>query len=88
MENRIVRRIAPSTAACVFPGGVIPARVIDPASAKLLKYLPAPNAPGNLFSTVGLGNQNLHDDKLGQHVDINTQRAGNWFIYYFSTNPQ
>ena len=81
-----------STSSCVFPGGIIPARTFDPVAVKTLKYIPAPNVSGNFFSTVGLGNENIRDDKAGQRVDINNRKTGDWFIYYFFddstvTNP-
>ena len=46
----------------------------------LLKYIPAPNLPGNVFST-SADNQILNDDKIGERVDANT-RWGMIFGYY------
>lgn len=72
-----------SSANCVFPGGVIPTQAFSPVAVKTLSYIPLPNTGGNLFSTVGLGNSTLRDDKAGQRVDIVTKRTGNWSAYYF-----
>ena len=63
----------PSTAACVFPGGVIPASAISPISANLLKsYIPVPNAGTNTFNPPSVVNS-LTDDKAGQRVDYHRQ---------------
>ena len=81
-----------STAACVFPGGVIPASAISPISANLLKsYIPVPNAGANTFNPPSVVNS-LSDDKAGQRVDFINKRTGNWYGYYHfddstSTNP-
>ena len=52
--------------------------------ANLLKYIPAPNFPGNVFSTSAY-NQILDDDKIGERVDANT-RWGAIFGYYSLDN--
>ena len=81
-----------STAACVFPGGTIPASAISPISANLLKsYIPVPNAGTNTFNPPSVVNS-LTDDKAGQRVDFIDKRTGNWYGYYHfddstSTNP-
>jgi hypothetical protein len=67
--------------ACVFPGGVIPARAFAPTTNPLLKYFPMPNTGANILTSAGL-NRTLGDDKAGQRVDILNQKTGNWFIYY------
>src|SRR5215831_4511843 len=72
-----------STANCVFPGGVIPARAISPISANLLKsYVPLPNAGTNTFIAPSVVST-LRDDRAGQRVDINNKKTGNWYAYYF-----
>ena len=38
----------------------------------LMKYIPAPNLPGGVFSTSAY-NQLLDDDKIGERVDANTR---------------
>ncbi|HXA51948.1 MAG TPA: carboxypeptidase regulatory-like domain-containing protein [Candidatus Acidoferrum sp.] len=71
-----------TTAVCVFPGGVIPASAISPISANLLKgYIPLPNAGTNTFLPPSVVS-NLTDDKIGQRVDINTKKTGDWYAYY------
>jgi hypothetical protein len=81
-----------TTAACVFPGGVIPSSAFSPISANLLKnYLPLPNAGTNTYIPPSLVSK-LTDDKAGQRVDINNRRTGNWYAYYHlddstSTSP-
>src|ERR1041385_1832605 len=68
-------------AACVFPGGVIPARAFAPTTNPLLKYFPLPNTGANILTSAGL-NRTLGDDKAGQRVDVLNRKTGNWFIYY------
>jgi hypothetical protein len=80
-----------STANCVFPGGVIPSSAFSPAAKGTLKYIPLPNRGVNQFVTSGLNRKTI-DDKAGQRVDVNSQRWGNWFVYYMFddatvTNP-
>jgi hypothetical protein len=72
-----------STSQCVFPGGVIPTSAFDPVANKTLSYIPVPNVGSEYFSTVGLGNTNLRDDKFGERVDVIDNRTGNWSAYYF-----
>lgn len=72
-----------STTLCVFPNGVIPQRAFDPVAIKTLKYIPQSNYGTNQFSTAGLANTTIRDDKAGQRVDIDNKKTGNWFIYYF-----
>jgi hypothetical protein len=50
----------------------------------LLKYIPAPNSPGNVFSTSAYS-RILHDDKIGERVDADT-RWGGVFGYYSMDN--
>lgn len=70
-----------STAACVFPSGVIPTRGFAPTSNPLLKYIPLPNTGSNVLTSAGL-NQNTRDDKAAQRVDFLNKKTGNWFMYY------
>jgi hypothetical protein len=78
---------------CVFPNGIIPARAMSPAAAKLLALIPAPNASGASgfnFSTSAF-EQRLRDDKVGFRLDANT-RYGMFSAYYHGdddtlTNP-
>jgi hypothetical protein len=84
-----------STTQCVFPGGVIPKVAWSPAAAGILPYIPLPNVD----PVAGTFEDNSHrdtisDNKIGERVDFNSQRAGNWSFYYhfddssvFSTLP-
>jgi hypothetical protein len=71
-----------NTLNCVFPGGVIPTAAFDPVATATMKYIPLPNVGTDEFNQVGLGSTHLRDDKLGQRVDINNMKTGNWGIYY------
>jgi hypothetical protein len=81
-----------TTAACVFPGGVIPSAAFSPIASTLLKsYVPLPNAGGNTYIPPSVVSR-LNDDRAGQRVDVNNRRAGNWYGYYHlddstSTSP-
>ncbi|HEV3201802.1 MAG TPA: carboxypeptidase regulatory-like domain-containing protein [Bryobacteraceae bacterium] len=81
-----------TTAACVFPGGQIPAGAISPISANLLKnYIPVPNGGTNTFVPPSVVSS-LSDNKAGQRVDVNNKKTGNWYGYYHfddstSTSP-
>jgi hypothetical protein len=74
---------------CVFPGGVIPQtgvtgqQVWSPAAVGILPYIPTPN----LDPAAGLYSDNsqktwVHDNKIGERVDFNSHKAGNWSFYY------
>jgi Carboxypeptidase regulatory-like domain/TonB dependent receptor len=69
-----------SSAQCALPNATIPQSAWSAPAANLLKYIPAPNLPGDVFSTSAF-NQLLRDDKIGQRVDANT-RWGTIFGYY------
>jgi hypothetical protein len=71
-------------AQCVLPNAMIPQTAWSAPALSLLKYIPAPNLPGNVFST-SADNQILHDDKIGERVDANT-RWGTIFGYYSLDN--
>jgi hypothetical protein len=69
---------------CVLPNAIIPQSAWSAPALSLLKYIPAPNLPGNVFSTSAF-NQILHDDKIGERVDAST-RWGAVFGYYSLDN--
>ena len=69
-----------SPAQCVLPNATIPASAWSAPARNLLQYIPAPNLPGNLFSTSAY-NQILRDDKAAARVDADT-RWGMVFAYY------
>ena len=73
-----------STANCVFPGQVIPKSAWDPAAVGTLKFIPAPTGLKGgtpYFSTTSLNNQ-LTDDKIGEHVNWSDRRTGDWSFYF------
>jgi len=69
--------------ACVFPGGFIPQNAWSPAAIGTLSYIPQPN----LDSIVGTysdnsGKNTVTDNKIGERVDFNNRKTGNWSFYY------
>jgi hypothetical protein len=70
-----------STAQCVFPGGVIPQAAWSPAAVGILPYIPAPNNANGTFSD-NSHRDTVTDNKLGERIDIDTQKTGNWSFYY------
>ncbi len=82
-----------STSQCVFPGGVIPKSAWSPAAIGILPYIPAPNNASGEFSD-NSHRDTISDNKIGERIDFNNQKTGNWSFYYhfddstvFSTLP-
>ena len=73
-----------STAACVLAALQIPPSAWSLPAQHLLPYIPAPNQPGNFFSTSAY-NQTLHDNKGAIRFDANTH-WGLFSTYYFLDN--
>jgi hypothetical protein len=78
-----------STAQCVFPvdptTGLanIPQSAWSIPSTKVLPYIPAPTLSGNTQNYSNNSGRNVaNDDKIGERVDFNNQRTGNWSWYY------
>jgi len=69
-----------SSSQCVLPNATIPQNAWSQPAANLLRYIPAPNLSGNVYSTSAF-NQILRDDKIGERVDADT-RWGTVFGYY------
>jgi hypothetical protein len=70
---------------CVFPGGVIPMAAWDPAATKVLPYIPEAT-PGGCPTTNYCNNSERNtvtDNKIGERVDFNNQKTGNWSFYYY-----
>ena len=65
----------------VFPNGVIPQSAWSAPSIGILPYIPAPNAGDGLFADSSQKGT-INDDKIGQRVDFNNQKTGNWSFYY------
>ena len=68
---------------CVFPGGVIPQSAWSPAAIGTIKYIPQPN----LNPAIGTYSSNserdtVSDNKIGERVDFNNRKTGNWSFYY------
>jgi len=72
-----------TTAACVFPGGVIPQRAWSKPAVGILPYIPLGNVDpaGGIYSDNSQKNR-VQDDKAGQRVDFINQKTGNWSWYY------
>jgi hypothetical protein len=70
-----------STAACVFPGGVIPTRAFSAPAVGILPYIPTPNQANGYYANSSQKNT-VKDDKIGQRVDFTSGRTGNWSMYY------
>jgi hypothetical protein len=68
---------------CVFPGGVIPQAAWSAPSGKILPFIPAPTLPGDSQNYSNNSGRNIaNDDKIGERVDFNNQKTGNWSWYY------
>ena len=68
---------------CVFPGGMIPQSAWSPAAIGTLPYIPHPN----INPTIGTYSDNsqrnrVTDNKIGERVDFNNRKTGNWSFYY------
>ncbi len=70
-----------SSAQCVFPNAVIPARVWSAPAQRLLQYIPEPNSGDGLFSTSAFPHT-VRDDKGSSRIDANS-RLGFLSAYYF-----
>ena len=68
---------------CVFPGGVIPQNAFSSAAIGTLPSIPAPNITNASFNYAdNSGRNTIKDDKIGERVDFNNQKTGNWSFYY------
>lgn len=65
----------------VFPNGVIPRSAWSKPSINILPYIAAPNSGDGLFSDSSQ-KKRINDDKIGQRVDFNNQKTGNWSFYF------
>ncbi|HET6180617.1 MAG TPA: carboxypeptidase regulatory-like domain-containing protein [Candidatus Sulfotelmatobacter sp.] len=66
---------------CVFPGGQIPKAAWSPAAVGILPYIPGPNDANGTFTDNSQKNR-ITDNKIGERVDFNSQKTGNWSFYY------
>jgi hypothetical protein len=79
---------AASTHACVLPTLQIPTSAWSVPAQHLLQYIPAPNQPGNYFSTSS-NDQALRDDKGALRLDASTGWGlvtGYYFLDDYSLN--
>jgi len=71
------------TSDCVFPGGVIPQRAFDKAAVGTMSYIPVPNLNPSLGTYANDAQKNNVDDqKIGERVDFDNEKTGNWSWYY------
>jgi len=75
--------------ACVFPvdpvSGLanIPQNAWSKPALNILPFIPAPTLPGNSNNYSNNSGRNItNDDKIGERVDFNNQKTGNWSWYY------
>jgi hypothetical protein len=68
-------------AACVFPGGLIPQAAWAAPAVGILPYIPAPNNANGTYSN-NSQRDTVSDNKIGERVDFNSQKTGNWSFYY------
>jgi carboxypeptidase family protein len=74
-------------AGCVFPGGVIPQAAWSKPATALLGFIPSPTLPGDTNNYSNNSQRNIaNDDKIGERVDFNNQKTGNWSWYYHFDN--
>ena len=78
--------LAPCTdpAQCVFPNGFIdPSKAWAKPATNILRYIPAPTLAGDTNNYSNNSGRNVtNDDKIGERVDFNNQKTGNWSWYY------
>jgi hypothetical protein len=68
---------------CVFPGGVIPSTAFAAPAVAILPYIPLPNLDLAQGTYADNSQKNTAtDNKIGQRIDFNNQKTGNWSFYY------
>src|SRR5207248_834625 len=71
---------------CVFPGGIIPQAAWSSAAIGTLPSVPVATIknppPGGFNYEDNSGRNRIHDDKIGERIDFNNQKTGNWSFYY------
>jgi Carboxypeptidase regulatory-like domain len=70
-----------STSQCVFPGGLIPKAAWAAPAIGILPYIPGPTNTNGTYSNNSQKNT-IRDDKIGERVDFNNRKTGNWSFYY------
>ena len=69
-------------AGCVFPGGSIPQTAWSAPSKAILPFIPPPTVAGTSIYSNNSGKNVTNDDKIGERIDFNNQKTGNWSWYY------
>ena len=91
-SGNVITPACNSTAQCVFPvdptTGLanIPQSAWSAPSKAILPYIPAPNLPGGTTYSNNSQRNIANDDKIGERVDFNNQKTGNWSWYYHFDN--
>jgi hypothetical protein len=67
---------------CVFPGNVIPKTAWSSAAVGTLPFIPAATDGVTGAFVSNSGKVRTSDNKIGERVDFNTQKTGNWSFYY------
>ena len=68
---------------CVFPNGSIPQSAWSPAALGTIGYIPQPNLdPVAGTYADNSGRDTVTDNKIGERVDFNNRKTGNWSFYY------
>ena len=67
--------------ACVFPGGLIPSTAWSAPASGILPFIPGPNNANGTYSDNRQKNR-ITDNKIGERVDFNNRKTGNWSFYY------
>jgi hypothetical protein len=88
-QGNIISPACNSTAQCVFPvdpvSGLanIPQSAWSAPSKAILPFIPGPTNTQNTNNYSNNSGRNVtNDDKIGERVDFNNQRTGNWSWYY------
>ena len=88
-QGNVISPACGSTAQCVFPvdpaSGLanIPQTAWSAPSKAILPFIPAPTLPGDSSNYSNNSGRNVtNDDKIGERVDFNNQKTGNWSWYY------
>ena len=73
-----------TTAQCVFPNGLIPQAAWSAPALNILPFIPVPTASGCITTNYcdNSGKDSVSDNKIGERVDFNNQKTGNWSFYY------
>jgi hypothetical protein len=69
---------------CVFPGGVIPQSAWDLPAKNMLAFIPVATSSGCPSTNYcdNSAKDTVSDNKIGERVDFNNQKTGNWSFYY------